>query len=75
MDCNLPGSSVHGIFQTRILEWVAIIPTPEDLPNIGIEPMSLVSPVLGYEFFATVPPGQLQFIQFSCSVVSDSLQP
>ena len=24
MDCNLPGSSVHGIFQARILEWVAI---------------------------------------------------
>ena len=24
MDCNLPSSSVHGIFQTRILEWVAI---------------------------------------------------
>ena len=24
MDCNVPGSSVHGIFQTRILEWVAI---------------------------------------------------
>ena len=24
MDCSLPGSSVHGIFQTRILEWVAI---------------------------------------------------
>ena len=24
MDCNLPGSSVHGIFQVRILEWVAI---------------------------------------------------
>ena len=24
MDSNLPGSSVHGIFQTRILEWVAI---------------------------------------------------
>ena len=24
MDCTLPGSSVHGIFQTRILEWVAI---------------------------------------------------
>ena len=23
-DCSLPGSSVHGIFQTRILEWVAI---------------------------------------------------
>ena len=24
MDCILPGSSVHGIFQTRVLEWVAI---------------------------------------------------
>ena len=24
MDCNLPGSSTHGIFQARILEWVAI---------------------------------------------------
>ena len=23
-DCSLPGSSVHGIFQTRVLEWVAI---------------------------------------------------
>ena len=24
MDCSLPGSSVHGIFQTRVLEWVVI---------------------------------------------------
>ena len=24
MDCNLPGSSVHGILQARLLEWVAI---------------------------------------------------
>ena len=24
MDCSLPGSSVHGIFQARVLEWVAI---------------------------------------------------
>src|SRR5574337_1156529 len=35
MDCSLPGSSVHGIFQARVLEWVAIafskfsIGTPE----------------------------------------------
>ena len=25
MDCSLPGSSIHGIFQARILEWVAIL--------------------------------------------------
>ena len=24
MDCSLPGSSLHGILQARILEWVAI---------------------------------------------------
>ena len=24
MDCSLPGSSIHGIFQARILEWVAV---------------------------------------------------
>ena len=24
MDCSLPGSSVHGIFQARVLEWFAI---------------------------------------------------
>ena len=29
MDCGLPGSSVHGILQARILEWVAIFFTRE----------------------------------------------
>ena len=24
MDCSLPGSSIHGIFQARVLEWVSI---------------------------------------------------
>ena len=25
IDCSLPGSSIHGIFQARILEWVAFL--------------------------------------------------
>ena len=25
MDCSLPGSSVHAIFQARVLEWSAIV--------------------------------------------------
>ena len=37
MDCSPPGSSVHGILQARILEWVAC-PPPRDLSNPGIEP-------------------------------------
>ena len=24
MDCSRPGSSIHGVFQARILEWIAI---------------------------------------------------
>ena len=27
MDCSLPGSTIHGIFQARVLEWGAIIVT------------------------------------------------
>ena len=34
-----PGSSVHGILQAGILEWIAI-PFSRDLPNPGIEPGS-----------------------------------
>ena len=37
MDESLPDSSVHGILQARILEWVAG-PPPGDLPNPGIKP-------------------------------------
>ena len=28
MDCSLPGSSIHGIFQARVLEWSAIAFSP-----------------------------------------------
>ena len=34
-DCSLPGSSVHGIFQTRILEWVSISSCEEIFPFQG----------------------------------------
>ena len=39
MDCSLLGSSVHGILQARILEWVAF-PSAGDLPDPGIKPGS-----------------------------------
>ena len=39
MDCSRPGSSTHGIFQARILEWVAI-PFSRDLPKPVTEPKS-----------------------------------
>ena len=50
MDCSPPGSSVHGILQARILEWVAVS-FSKDLPNPVIETMSFVSPALASRFF------------------------
>ena len=54
MDCSLPGSSVHGISQARILEWVAIS-FSRGSSSPGIEP---VSPAMAGEFFTTEPPGK-----------------
>ena len=44
--------SVHGISQARILQWVAF-PPPGDLPDRGIKPAFLTSPVLEGGFFTT----------------------
>ena len=44
MDCSPPGSSVHGIFQARILEWVA--PPLGDLAHSETKPASPATPAL-----------------------------
>ena len=77
MDCSWPSSSVCGISQARILEWAAISSSkgsswPKDWTclsyNVG-------------KFFTTKPPGKPKLyytfssVQFSQSVVSDSLRP
>ena len=59
---SLPVSSVHGIFQARILEWVVAISYIRDLPNSGIEP---VSPALAGKFFTTKPPGKPVFVNIN----------
>ena len=60
MDYNLPGSSVHAIFQAsgKLEYWSGVpFPTPGDLPDPGIKPESLVSPALAGRFFTPAPPG------------------
>ena len=52
MDYSPPGSSVHGILQAGILVQGAM-PSPEDLPDPGIEPAFLTSPALAGGFFTT----------------------
>ena len=57
VDCSLPGSSVYGIFQARVLEWVAIA-----------EP-------LGKPIYLCIYIINNMLVQFSHSVMSDSLRP
>ena len=52
IDCSLPGFSVYVILQARILEWLPYSP-PGDLLDLGIEPVSLMSPALAGKFFTT----------------------
>ena len=73
--CSLPGSSVYGIFQARILVWVTVSSRGFWQPT---------SPALAGAFFITEPPGRPRkneskkikpTVQFSHSVMSDSLRP
>ena len=57
MDCSPPGSSVHGIFQARILEWVAM-PSFRGSSNLRIEP---ACPSLVGGFFTAALPGKMDF--------------
>ena len=59
MDCSLSGSSIHGIFQARVLEWGAIAFSTMAcgiLPNQGL---NLWSPALEGRFFTAEPPGKI----------------
>ena len=62
-DDSQPGSSVHGTFQARMLEWVAISSS-----RGGIEPASPVFPALAGRFVTTEPPGKAVFKQKSWSL-------
>ena len=66
MDCSPPGSSVHGIFHSRILEWFAISSSRRS-PHQGVEPTSLA---LAGEFFTTVSPEKPHLCVYVCVCVS-----
>ena len=61
MDCSPPDCSVHGASQARY--WSGLpFPSPEDLPDPGIEPASLESLALAGRFFTTAPPSETLLI-------------
>ena len=55
MDCSLPGSSIHGIFQAIVLEWIAISFSRGDLPDSRVEPGS---PALQSDALLSEPSGE-----------------
>ena len=59
MDCSPPGSSIHGIFQARVLEWdaIAFSTVPPDPHSLAL---SLNRPILA----PCIQPHQLDFLQF-----------
>ena len=53
MDCSLPGSSVHGILQARILEWVAAGVQPwwiQGDSKVGTASASLEKYIFNYRY-------------------------
>ena len=58
IDCSLPDSCVHRIFQASILEWIAIS-SPGDLHDPGIESGY---PALQVDSLLSEPPGKPLFI-------------
>ena len=69
-DCSRPGSSVQGILQARILEWL-LFPPPGDCPDSGIKPASLSLLHWQAGSLPLEPPGKSQ-VHFS-PVLSKSL--
>ena len=69
MDCSLPGSSVHGILQARMVQWVAT-PFSRRYPDPGIEPMSLA---LQADSLPSEPPGTVLTMSYFLTLTSDGL--
>ena len=67
MDCSPPGSSIYGILQVRLLEWVAVPFSRTQGPNPGLPYCRRILYQLNHLGSSSA--------QFSHSVTSDSLRP
>ena len=67
MDYSLPGSSVYGILQARILEW-DVIPSSRESLTQGSNLASLISPALAGVFFTTIATWEAQEINIASNI-------
>ena len=65
MDCGLPGFSVHGIFQARVLEWVAISFSRGSSLTQGSNPGL---PHLQVDALPSKPPGKSEYIMWNAGL-------
>ena len=72
VDCSLPDSSVHAIFQARILEWVAISSSRGIFLTQGSN-LSLISPALSGGFFITSTTWKTHTCIYVCKYIICSL--
>ena len=83
MDCSLPGSSVHGIFQARVLEWGAIafsvlppyLIVKEDLWLLFLTPVTTTTATHQNHFFLLYHWRYNLFIKFCASKILSHLVP
>ena len=75
MDCSLPGSSIHGIFQPRVLEWDATAFSGKPYTPCQLPAKGKCHRDRGKVTKHKHPNGTESVSQFSRSVVSDSLRP
>ena len=71
MDCGLPGSSVHGILQARILEWVAIPFSRGSSQPSGIKSRS---PALQADSLLSGPPRNITICKFWLQEIMRNLE-
>ena len=72
MDCSLPGSSIHGIFQARVLEWGAIA-FSDDKPRLHIKSQDIILQTTIQIVKAMVFPVQFHSVAQSCPTLCDPM--
>ena len=80
VDCSLPGSSVHGIFQARILEWVAVSTSrgstrPRNRSCVSCNGSALLNllrviAIVCFPCYEVLSTGQVCFLAFSLCIPS-----
>ena len=74
MDHRPPCSSVHGILQARLPEWVAL-PSPRNHPDPGTEPAFLMSPALAGSFFTTSTTLEAHLYLLLITIITNTVDP